>query len=103
MSMPPSTTGQSASTHNKEDTTSEFLLQSNVAIMQELLESRKNGSAERTNSSSEKGFQKLPIAIQSFLLAVGSLDLETPIGKITDTGLQLLKMSNKNAMSYLGC
>jgi hypothetical protein len=71
--------GQPALMNNKDDTTSEFLLQSNVAIMQELIESRKNGITERTSSSSEKGFQKLPIAIQSFLLAVGSLDLETPV------------------------
>jgi hypothetical protein len=89
-----------ATTNNTVNTTNEFLLQSNVAIMQELIESRRNG-IEKTSSSSEKGFQKLPNAIQSFLLAVGSSDLVNPCEKITDTGLQLLKMSNKNAIDEL--
>jgi hypothetical protein len=89
-----------ATTNNRDDTTTEFLLQTNVAIMQELLESRKN-STEKMSLSSEKGFQKLPNAIQSFLLAVGTLDLENPCEKITETGLQLLKMSNKNAIDEL--
>jgi hypothetical protein len=84
----------------QENLGKDVILQSNMAIMQELIESQ-HKNQDRSSSSQDKGFQKLPSAIQAFLLAVGSHDLETPCHQITKTGLELLKMSNKNAIDEL--
>jgi hypothetical protein len=75
------------------------MIQSNMAMMQELIESHRN--IQGKSNSSDKGFQKLPSAIQAFLLAVGSQDLETPCQRITNTGMELLKMPNKHAIDEL--
>jgi len=85
---------------DQNNITHDMMIQSNVAIMQELIESRRI-TQENNNSSGKKGFQKLPSAIQAFLLAVGSHDLENPIESITKTGLELLKMSQKHAVDEL--
>jgi hypothetical protein len=91
---------QSGGPNHKDILEMDTLIQLNLAFMQELLESQCKNQ-EKTNSSHDKGFQKLPSAIQAFLLAVGSRDLETPCMQITNTGMELLKMTNKNAIDEL--
>jgi len=89
-----SNTTNAGGSNDKHKARKDLIIQSNMAIMQELIESQRK-TQEKSSSLNEKGFQKLSLAIQSFLLAVGSQDLESNCNKITDTGLlELLKMSN---------
>jgi hypothetical protein len=76
------------------------IFERNTAAIQELAENRKV-EAERTALSNEKGFHKLPQDMQDFLLAVGSQDLENPVDVIGQSGLDLLKMTQKNAIASL--
>lgn len=85
--------------NNTSDSGKDHIIQSNLAIMQELIKSQRKNQ-DMTHSSSDKGFQKLPSAIQAFLLAVGSQDLESSCEHITKTGLELLKMLNKRNAIY---
>jgi hypothetical protein len=78
----------------------DLIIQSNLAVMQELIESQRK-SQDKTEASGDKGFQKLPSALKAFLLAVGSQDLESPCTKISSKGLELLKMPNKHAIDEL--
>jgi hypothetical protein len=66
-----------------------------------LTEARRENDGERSQSSSDKGFTKLPIDLQNFLLAVATPDLENPADAIANPGLELLKMSQKNAILAL--
>jgi hypothetical protein len=70
-------------------------------MLQEISENRNNDSVNGT--SSEKGFNKLPIDIQHFLLAIGSQDLENPTESLPQSGLDLLNLNQKNAATSLSC
>jgi hypothetical protein len=76
-------------------------IERNTAAIQELTESRRETEADRTQSASDKGFNKLPMDLQNFLLAAATLDLENPADSIAQTGLELIKMSQKNAILSL--
>lgn len=84
----------------QSDPTKDFIIQSNVAVMQELLESRRQ-LQEKTNPSNDKGFQKLSAATQAFLLAVGTHDFVHQVESIASSGLELLKMTQKHAIDEL--
>lgn len=66
-----------------------------------MTEARREIDGDRAQTSSDKGFSKLPSDIQHFLLAVATLDLENPAEVIANPGLELLKMSQKNAILSL--
>lgn len=68
-----------------------------TAAIQELAESKCESGSERSSSSSEKGFSKLPGVIQKFLLAMASTDLEEPAIELPKSGLDMLNMSQKHA------
>jgi hypothetical protein len=70
-----------------------------AAILQEINDNRREDSEK--SSSQEKGFNKLPNDIQAFLLAVGSTDLDAPVETLPQSGLDLLKMTQKNAATSL--
>lgn len=84
--------------HPRNDRISEAM-ERTAAVLQELSENRREENEK--SSSQEKGFNKLPCDIQSFLLAVGTQDLETPTDALPQTGLDLLKLSQKNAVTSL--
>jgi hypothetical protein len=89
-------------TNNNNTADRDLLLQSNVAIIQELIENWRTIQENNGTGASEKGFQKLSSGTQAFLLAIGSKDLETSRKSITHTGLELLKMTQKHAADELG-
>jgi hypothetical protein len=76
-------------------------IERNTIAIQELTEARREAEGDKSQNSSEKGFNKLPSDIQNFLLAIASTDLENPAEAIANSGLDLLKMSQKNAISSL--
>jgi hypothetical protein len=86
--------------HPRNDRISEAM-ERTVAVLQELSENRREENEK--SLSQEKGFNKLPCDIQSFLLAVGTQDLKTPTEALPQTGLDLLKLSQKNAVTSLTC
>jgi hypothetical protein len=76
-------------------------IERHTAAIQEMAESRKDQDAEKAALINDKGFNKLPNDIQSFLLALASNDLENPAESISQTGLDMLKLSQKNSIVAL--
>lgn len=76
------------------------ILERNIATMQELHETRREAESDRANPD-DKGFAKLPEDVKNFLLAVASDDLENPAISIAKSGLDLLKLSQKNSITAL--
>jgi hypothetical protein len=83
---------------NNHSMTIDSKLSRQIAAVQELTESKRDDSGvERSSSSSEKGFLKLPTITQKFLLAIASEDLENPAMELPKSGLDMLNMSQKHA------
>jgi hypothetical protein len=82
----------------REDRVSDAM-ERTAAMLQEMSDNRR--TENENASSTEKGFNKLPLDIQQFLLAIGSHDLEHPADSIPQSGLDLLKLNQKNAATSL--
>jgi hypothetical protein len=70
-----------------------------AAVLQEMSDNRRDDIERGTTQ--EKGFNKLSTDRQAFLLAVGSQDMENPLEILSQSGLDLLKLSQKNAATSL--
>jgi hypothetical protein len=76
-------------------------IERNTVAIQELTESHRERESDRNQTSSDKGFNKLPTDLQNFLLAAASRDLENPADSIANSGLELLRMSQKTSILSL--